>query len=314
MMVGGYGRVEQWCVRVPATGAEAARQELIVRGILDLSLKPRREGDEVLLPVTVSLAGMQRGFFAANPRAPVLPRHELIGGIAVMQEDDPAGAEQVLSSRPNLHTVLLAESEVEGEYRTKRFTVLAGKPATRTEVIEHGARLTIDLSAAYFSARLATERQRIAALSRDGEIVLDMFAGVGPFAVALAKKAALVLAADINPAAVSLMLYNLERNRVKNVLPVLADARHLTAVIPWRFDRIVMNLPKSGEEFLPDAFRLCRQGGTIHFYALVSAEGEHRERIEGLGGRIIAERVVRSYSPAQWHAVYDIEIANNNTQ
>ena len=306
MMVGGSGRVEQWCMRVPATGAEAARQDLIARGLLDHSLKPRREGDEVLLPVTVSGAAMQRSFFVANPRAPVLPRHELIGGIAVMQEEDPAGAEQVLSSRPNLHTVLFAASEVEGEYRTKRFTVLAGKPTTRTEVVEHGARLTLDLSAAYFSARLATERQRIAALSRDKEVVLDMFAGVGPFAIALSKKADLVLAADINPAAVSLMLYNLERNRIRNVLPVLADARHLAEVIPHRFDRIVMNLPKTGEEFLPGAFRLCRQGGTIHFYALVSSEGEHRDRIGGLGGRVVAERVVRSYSPAQWHAVYDI--------
>ena len=48
-------------------------------------------------------------------------------------------------------------------------------------------------------------------------------------------------------------------------------------------------------------------GGKIHFYALVSKEGEHRDRIEKLGGEIIDERVVRSYSPAQWHAVYDIK-------
>lgn len=307
MMVGDSSRIEQWCVRVPATGAEAARQELIAQGLLDPYLRPRREGDDILFPVTVCSTGMQRGFFAPNPKAPELPRHELIGGIAVMQEEDPAGAAQILSSRPNLHTVLFATSEVEGEYRTKRFIVLAGEPTTRTEVVEHGARLIIDLSAAYFSARLATERQRIAGLAGEGEAVLDMFAGVGPFAIALAKKAAIVVASDINPGAVSLMLSNLARNRAKNVLPVLADAQNLAAFIPWRFDRIVMNLPKSGEEFLPDAFRLCRPGGTIHFYVLVSAEGQYRQQILGLGGRVTAERVVRSYSPAQWHAVYDIQ-------
>jgi tRNA (guanine37-N1)-methyltransferase len=223
-----------------------------------------------------------------------------------MQERDPDGAARILKSRPNLHTVLFPASEVEGEYRTKRYEVLAGEPVTRTEVIEHGNRLYIDLSAAYFSARLATERQRIAKEVGKGEVVLDMFAGVGPFAIALRKKASLVIASDINPRAATLMLMNIRRNRAANVLPVLADARHLAGIIPWKFDRIIMNLPKSGESFLPDAFRLLRPGGTIHFYALVSAEGEHRARIEELGGEIIFERVVRSYSPSQWHAVYDI--------
>ena len=54
-----------------------------------------------------------------------------------------------------------------------------------------------------------------------------MFAGVGPFAITLAKTASLVVASDLNPKAIGLMLENLEKNRVKNVLPLLADARHL---------------------------------------------------------------------------------------
>ena len=103
-------------------------------------------------------------------------------------------------------------------------------------------------------------------------MILDMFAGVGPFAITLAARATLVVASDINPQAIILMLENCARNRTDNVLPVLADAHHLSGSIPWRFDRIVMNLPLSGTEFLPDAFRLCKPGGIIHFYSLVSAE------------------------------------------
>jgi len=137
-------------------------------------------------------------------------------------------------------------------------------------------------------------------------MVLDMFAGVGPFAITLAGKAALVVASDLNPKAVSLMLENVRKNHTTNVLPVLTDARYLDRVLSWKFDRVVMNLPLAGTEFLPKAFRLIRPGGMIHFYSLVSAEGEHRDRIRELGGTIAAERVVRSYSPAQWHAVYDI--------
>jgi tRNA (guanine37-N1)-methyltransferase len=298
--------IEQWGVRVPARQGEETRQALIREGALDASLKVLRDGDMLILPILSEQKGADRFTFEAHPGRDPLLRHELVGGIAILQEDDMAGAEKIPASRPSLHTVVYAKGEVSGEYRTREFTILAGKPTTRTQVTEHGHRFIIDLAGAYFSARLSTERQRILEMVQDGEVVLDMFAGVGPFAITLAARAALVVAADLNPQAVGLMLENLAQNRARNVLPLLADARHLAGILPWQFDRIVMNLPLSGTEFLPDAFRLCRQGGTIHFYALVSAEGEHTARIQELGGTVLAEREVRSYSPGQWHAVYDV--------
>jgi tRNA (guanine37-N1)-methyltransferase len=293
-------------MRVPVAAGEKVRQALIAEGVFDPSCRVRREGDELLIPVTGWREGAVTMDFEANPDRPDLPRHELVGGIAIMQDNDADGAMQILASRPSVHTVLFPTSEVFGEYRTRDFSVLAGKPTTRTEVVEYGNRFIIDLSAAYFSARLSSERQRVLGIVKGGEMVLDMFAGVGPFAITLAERAALAVACDINPQAVMLMLVNCERNRAANVLPVLADARHLAAILPWRFDRVVMNLPLSGTKFLQDAFRFCRPGGTIHFYSLVSSEGEHAGAIRKLGGDIEGERVVRSYSPAQWHAVYDI--------
>jgi tRNA (guanine37-N1)-methyltransferase len=299
----------RWGLRVPVRQGEVVRQTLIREGALDASLKVLRDGTDLVLPLLSERKGAAWFEFEAHPGREPLPRHELVGGIAIMQEDDPAGAKRLLASRPSLRTVVWAEGEVQGEYRTREFRVLAGEPTTRTEVTEHGHVFAVDLSAAYFSARLSTERQRILACVREGETVLDMFAGVGPFAIALAERASMVAAADLNPKAISLMLENLRRNRVGNVLPLLADARHLDRILPWRFDRVVMNLPLAGTEFLPEAFRLVRQGGTIHFYTLVSSEGEHADRIRELGGTVLAERIVRSYSPAQWHAVYDISVS-----
>jgi tRNA (guanine37-N1)-methyltransferase len=300
--------VEQWCIRVPAKRGEEVRRELIVKGTLDLSLKVRREGSSLLLPVTEQRGSAGRCNFEPHPEKTVLPRHELVGGIAIMQDRDPAGAVNILASRPSLHSVLCAASEISGEYRTREFEFLAGIPTTRTDVIEYGHRFTVDLATAYFSARLSSERQRILERMGDHETVLDMFAGVGPFAITLAARAALVVASDINPQAILLMLANLTQNRTNNVLPVLVDAHHLQAIIPWQFDRIVMNLPLSGSSFLSDGFRLCKPGGIIHFYSLVSKKGQHNNCIEELGGEIIAERVVRSYSPGHWHAVYDMRV------
>ena len=135
---------------------------------------------------------------------------------------------------------------------------------------------------------------------RAQELVLDMFAGVGPFAIALAPRASLVVAADLNPQAVLLMIENIRKNRARNVLPLLADARRLEMILPWKFDRIVMNLPLAGTEFLPEAFRLVQPGGTIHFYSLVSREGEHFARIrrarrgicDRKGGAVVLARSV----------------------
>lgn len=300
--------VEQWGIRIPARQGEVMRQTLIREGALDATLRVLREGDQLILPVLTERDGSSRFAFEAHPGREVLPRHELVGGIAIMQDDDPAGAEKILASRPSLHTVVYAKGEVSGEYRTRELLILAGKPTTRTEVTEHGHHFIVDLAGAYFSARLSTERQRILNQVQDGEVILDMFAGVGPFAITLAAHAALVVASDINPQAIELMLENNTRNRAQNVLPMLEDARRLSTILPWKFDRIVMNLPLSGTGFLPDAFRLCKPGGTIHFYSLVSAEGEHTACIRELGGAVVGERVVRSYSPAQWHAVYDVRV------
>jgi len=301
-------RAGQWGLRVPARQGEEMRQALIREGAFDTSLKVLREGDELVLPLSEERDGAEWFGFEVHPGREPLPRHELVGGIAIMQDNDPEGAERLLASRPSLRTVVFAEGVVHGEYRTREFRILAGEHTTRTNVTEHGHMFAVDLSGAYFSARLSTERQRILAQVHGGEAVLDMFSGVGPFAIILAEKGALVVASDINPKAIALMLQNIAANRTENVLPMLADARHLHGILSWKFDRVVMNLPLAGTEFLPEAFRLCRPGGMIHFYSLVSREGEHTARIVELGGTVLAERVVRSYAPGQWHAVYDVGV------
>jgi len=301
-------RVEQWGVRVPKARGEEVRRSLIESGHLDRRLRPRTERDTLVLPVTEPVEGAAREVFEALPEQPELPHHEQVGGIALMEEADREGARQLLELRPSLHTVLLPLSDVEGEYRTRRFEVLAGTPTTRTRYTEYGHRFEIDLALAYFSARLSSERQRVLAQIAPGERILDMFAGVGPFSIVLSTRADHVAAVDINPAAVHLMIGNIRLNRRTNVLPVLADAARLDSIFDRAFDRVVMNLPLAAFRFLDTAFRLCRRGGTIHFYALQSEEGAYRALIEEHGGVVETERMVRSYSPSRWHAVYDVRV------
>ncbi|MDD1668638.1 MAG: class I SAM-dependent methyltransferase family protein [Methanomicrobiales archaeon] len=299
---------EGWCLRVPKSIGEKKRQELLKEGLLDTGLVLCTDGDYLLLPLREPCGGCERALFEEVPERPDLPRHDLIGGIAVLLEGGKEEAELLLNSRPSIHTVLTPEGPVEGEFRTRRFTVAAGEPTTRTRYTEYGLRFEIDLSLAYFSPRLSGERQRVLALIEEGERVLDMFAGVGPFAITLARHARVVYAADINPGAVSLMSENITLNRVKNVLPVLADAARLTGVLPRGFDRVVMNLPFGAVHFLDTALGLCRPGGTIHLYAMVGKEGALSSLLGKKSLVILGERVVHSYSPAEWLAVYDLRV------
>ena len=303
--------VEQWCIRVALTEGERVRRELKEQGLLDPDLRPRAEGDTLLLPVTADRGEGERARFTAIPIRSELPRHELIGGIVVMQEDDPDAAEWLLASRFFLHMVLLFEGSVEGQYRVRRFTVLAGLPTTRTRVTEYGHRFDLDLSLAYFSARLSTERQRVLRMIATGERVLDMFAGVGPFAITISGRARQVVACDLNPAAVALMIGNLRMNRCRNVLPVLCDAARVRSFLPPGFDRIIMNLPLSPASFLDTAVALIRPGGWIHLYALQTREGEMLPLLEGRGAAEVREHVVHTYSPTQGLAVYDIRVTGS---
>jgi len=301
--------VEQWSVRVSKKKGEETRQQLLAKGLLDTGLKPFTEGEEICFPIISDWGGGLRASFVAHEkRLSPLVRHDLIGGIAVLQDPDHLSAEALMASRPGIHTVLATTSDIQGEYRTREFEVLAGTPSTRTTVTEYGYRFTVDLSEAYFSPRLATERQRVVHQMGDRETVLDMFAGVGPFAITMSKLARFVVSSDINPAAVLMMKDNCLDNRCTNVMPVLADSGRLSKILPWKFDRVVMNLPLNAPDFLEEAFRLCHPGGTIHCYALVSSEGEYLGRIRALRPREVREHMVRSYSPGKWHTVYDITV------
>ena len=300
------GERESWAVAVARQDGEACRRRLLEHGLLDRSLRVRVDGDRLLLPVLEPVEGSVRASFPAHAPRPELPRHELVGGIAILPGPDMEAARLLLASRPSITTVVAPEGHVEGPYRTRRFVVLAGEPTTATEVREHGLVVRVDLAEVYFSARLSTERQRLAGLVAPGERVLDMFAGAGPFALALARQAGFVAASDINPAAVAAMIGNCRRNRARNVLPVLADAARLPGVFALPFDRVVMNLPLSPLPFLRAAFSLCRPGGTIHLYHLQSVEAEALPALAPFPVAGVAEHRVRTYSPGKWHAVYDI--------
>ncbi|HJJ36689.1 MAG TPA: methyltransferase [Methanocorpusculum sp.] len=300
----------QWGLKVPLSEGETWRRRLISENLYDRTYRPFVEDGFLHIPVVRETDGAVQMAFPCSPVREDLARHEQVGGLVILQDEDIEAAEQVLKNRPNVHTVLYATSPIEGEFRTRSFRVLAGKETTQTIYTEYGRRMVVDLSAAYFSARLSNERRRLLSLMHDGELVLDMFAGVGPFAVTLSGKCRLMVANDLNPQAVELMQQNLRINKITNVVAMMGDACNLPALLPdMKFDRIIMNLPFAAYAFLEAAAKLAAPKCTIHLYALVERDGEHTADILSVFPQAkITEKYIRSYSPTSWHVVYDIEL------
>jgi tRNA (guanine37-N1)-methyltransferase len=182
----------------------------------------------------------------------------------------------------------------------------------------------VDLAKAYFSPRLSSEHNRVATLVREDETVIDLFAGVGPFAIKIAKahRNVKVYAIDVNPDAVEHLKRNIRLNRVEErVHALLGDARHIVSERhAGSADRVIMNLPEKAIDFVDVACAAIKpSGGTMHFYGFISAseplENMKHNFIEAVGkcGRRVGEdafsRLVRATAPYEWQAVLDARIS-----
>ena len=334
------GEVGSRCLRVPKGRAEAVRRMLHELGLLRKDLHPARFGDDVYLPLNAGeyqgegeicearfkpVRGAPRSYRALvevpETLRPLLPRaFDVIGKVIIIKIPDELQAYRqqigraLLQARPEALSVAV-DKGVKGEDRIRELEVVAGSPSLETMHVEHGLKFILDPSRVFFSPRLATERLRVARIVAGREAVLDMFAGVGPFAIHIAKHAepSVVYAADINPAAIEYLKRNIRLNRVLGVEPILGDARELPGKIP-AVDRIIMNLPHRASEFLPEAMRLLRPGGTVHLYDLLEPEEKQRRSselasiIKNEGREIgwISARLVRGYSAKESHFVFDV--------
>ena len=259
-----------------------------------------------------------------------LPRAlDIIGDIAIIEIPPELKAHQnligeaILAKYKNVRTVLAKVGAVSGTYRLREFEIIAGEQKTATVYKEYGCQYHVDIARMYFSPRLSHEHNRVASLVQKGETVVDLFAGVGPFSVLIAKKKAdaKVYAVDINPEAIEFLKRNIRLNRVENrVIPILGDARQ---VIEERrlgvADRVIMNLPEKAMEFIDAACRAIKpSGGIVHYYAFVrlpnSLENTRlrfSEAVEKAGRKVetfLSAKTIRETAPYEWQVVLDARI------
>ncbi len=263
----------------------------------------------------------------------VWKRIEIIGDIAVIRKSFTISvdelkplAEKLLQVIPHIRSVWCGVSEVKGEFRIRDYVHLAGEPRSETIYREHGCSFKLDIRKVYVSPRLNYEHRRIALKVKPGEVVVNMFAGVGLFSIIIAKysKPRKVYSIDINPDAYYYMVENVKLNKVEGIVePILGDA---ALVIKDKLrnvaDRVLMPLPGLSYEYLEYAIMALRPGWPryIHVYEFTFAgPGENPEdkvkqkftsRLRELVPRYRVEfsRIVRMVGPRRYQVVLDVTV------
>lgn len=144
-----------------------------------------------------------------NLKPPALPYRKLIGQIA-------------LDKLHRVRTVVNKAAKIDTEFRTFALDLMAGEEDYITEVKENGVTLHLDFSKVYWNSRLGTEHSRIVdeikvagktADLTNPIVVYDVFAGVGPFSLPLARSdVCQVFANDLNPYSYQYLTENVKKN------------------------------------------------------------------------------------------------------
>jgi tRNA (guanine37-N1)-methyltransferase len=232
-------------------------------------------------------------------------------------------AQAILENIKTAKSVFAQVSAVQGDFRVRDLEFLAGENTTLTEYKEHGCRFRVDVAKAYFSPRLSTERQRIAEMVQDNEIIVNMFAGVGTYSIVMAKanRTCKVYSIDSNDAAAELCTINAKLNKVHDRVESIAGdaAKVIKDRLARTADRVLMPLPERAKEFVDDAVLALKPGGgIIHYFAHVRAENKKSSQDAGLADAreafskydyaIKCIRTVREVGPRFYQVVADVSV------
>jgi len=208
-----------------------------------------------------------------------IPRgFQVIGDVAVillppeLHEFRHIVAGAILSRHRNVRTVVSREQIPRGDYRVADLEVIAGIDCTITVYREFGFCYRLDVKNTFFSARLASERQRVWMQVTPGEEVLVPYAGVGPFAIPPASRGAMVTAVEKNPLACRFLRQNVSLNKVDaRVIIHEGDVRKVLSEISAQYDRAIIPAPYGHDEALFSVLPMIREGGAINFYTFKRA-------------------------------------------
>jgi tRNA (guanine37-N1)-methyltransferase len=305
-------------------------------------LEEQRHIERVLVRPTVSKQKFHSRYQTSNSLEQVLAEQlppsivssvsksfDIIGDIAIIELSPPTQpyekiiAQSLVKVHKNIRTVYAKAGPINDNLRLRPVHHVLGPNRTKTIHRELGCRFKIDISKAFFSPRLSEEHRRVSEQVRPGECVVDMFAGVGPFSVLIAKRVrdVEIHAIDANREAANLIRENARINKVEDRIEVWADDARavIRSNLSKRATRVIMNHPSQARGFIDCALdALGPRGGTVHYYTFsdgvdsqTKAGNEFTEPLSNSGWKTenpVETRKVRGVAPMKWQVAVDAKL------
>jgi tRNA (guanine37-N1)-methyltransferase len=277
------------------------------------------------------LKNMLSNILSSDEVSQVYSAFDQIGDIVIIKIPDDLMpkknliAETILTHVKTAKAVFAQVSPVKGDYRVRNLEFVAGENRTITEYKEHGCRFRVDVTKTYFSPRLSTERLRIAKMVSKGEIIVNMFAGIGTYSILMAKmnKTCTVYSIDSNAVAAELCEVNAKLNKVQDrVISIHGDATEVIKdKLAGRADRVLMPLPERAKDFIDTAVLALNKKGIVHYFVHVRADNKRTSQELGLQdahnaflkyNHVVQQvKVVRGVGPRMYQIVADVSVTTS---
>jgi len=330
-------------VKVPKRTAEKLLRAMLSAGILDESRKISKRDGSVVIPLTSSpefdvatygaellrevdlpprlartdpAARLEVEFAKERiPKSAIPRKWRRLGDVVIFRLPPEArkngeAVGRIFAEALAARTIVEDRSGIHGPLRTPDVRLLWGDE-TETVHVEAGIRYRLDVSRVMFSPGNTAERIGIAQRVRPGDVVVDLFAGIGYFTlpIALRSKPSMVYACELNPVAFRYLVENIRLNRADHVVPLLGDCRETApkGVADW-----VLMGHFDARDYLDVGFRCLRGRGTIVYHDVCPKEHVPEEPIRRIAAAApsnwmrvvgIEHRIVKSYAPGIVHVV-----------
>ncbi|MCD4798825.1 MAG: class I SAM-dependent methyltransferase family protein [Methanosarcinales archaeon] len=335
---------------VPKEQAEAVRLRLLEQGCLDTKRKLSKRGKHLEIPITGAVPSEFKSYPVVwpddakyyepeptlrdlmkehldNDKLALLPGGwQMIGDIVVISLHSDLYPERkqvgdaMFKLYPNCKSVYLDEG-ISGKLRRPRRELVAVRDGVNDPAItvhnENGCRFRLDVTKVMFSKGNLQEKMRMSRLGK-GEVVVDMFAGIGYFTIPIAvhSRPDKIIAIEINPESYHYLVENIRLNGVEGIVdPILGDCAEMTPVLSA--DRVIMGYVGNTSHYLKYGIKALKSGGILHYHDTVPVHlvpsrptGQIRDEAckQGRRAEILDWHRIKKYSPGVWHVVVDARI------
>jgi len=233
-------------------------------------------------------------------------------------------ADTCLEMFPSIQSVYINLGKVEGKYRQpEKIEFVSGVKNPIVDHKEHDVLYRFDFTKIMFSKGNLNERKHLTSLVKDGEIIVDMFAGIGYFSLPIAKHARpeKIFSIELNPDAYKSLIKNIKLNHMKEIIvPIFGDSKIKVVRLfesGIRADRVIMGVFPAPKDHIKEALLLAKDEGTIyHYEGIVDKENylelfnEFKEIAESqyCQCKLLSKRFVKSYGPKLYHVTLDIKV------